>query len=219
MAACPTPLLLAATHLLRFPLLQLRILLSLSLLCLLPALPRSLLATHFVIDLTVIMCSNNTCNPTGRVCAANPTANSALSPYKQMDQRRGGVWSRQTLAKIAGAGQQLISSASLARPVATPAGDAGQSICIRFYGANTRCSCRRRGAASGSRSSRSSCRTADQLLMVASLGHRQGAGRGAFMSYLERTRRAVCSARESVCCACVCCIRFCMRPDNVIKLF
>lgn len=90
MAACPTPLLLAATHLLRFPLLQLRILLSLSLLCLLPALPRSLLATHFVIDLTVIMCSNNTCNPTGRVCAANPTANSALSPYKQMDQRRGG---------------------------------------------------------------------------------------------------------------------------------
>lgn len=169
------------------------------------------------------MCSNNTCNPTGRVCAANPTANSALSPYKQMDQRRGGVWSRQTLAKIAGAGQQLISSASLARPVATPAGDAGQSICIRFYGANTRCSCRRRGAASGSRSSRSSCRTADQLLMVASLGHRQGAGRSAARCIYELfgkdTACSVLCERESVCCACVCCIRFCMRPDNVIKLF
>lgn len=48
------------------------------------------LATHFVIDLTVIMRANNSrCNTTCPVCAANPTANSALSPTSSKGDSEG----------------------------------------------------------------------------------------------------------------------------------
>lgn len=82
------------------------------------------------------------------------------------------------------------------------------------------------GQHGGGRGSRNSCRPVDQLLMVASPGLGPTA-RGIYELFGKDSAESLLSVcvrvYECVClyvCACVCvCIRFCMRSDDVIKLF
>lgn len=90
------------------------------------------LATHYVIDLTVIMRANNSrCNTTCPVCAANPSANSALSPTSSKGDSEG-EGKGGSPGKNYSNGQQLISSASLATQLQPPRATLANPFVFRF---------------------------------------------------------------------------------------